>query len=78
MTTPITPVVAQPLKMWWQSRTLRVNAIAAALVAFEAGSGLLQPLLPVNLYTAIAVGLPVINAVLRVITTQGLAMRGGE
>lgn len=76
MSTLITPVVAQPLKLWWQSKTLIVNLIAAALVAFEAGTGLLQPMLPVNLYTALAVGLPVINAVLRVITTQGLAIWG--
>lgn len=59
-------------KHWWQSRTLWINGVAAALLAFEAASGLLQPLLPVNLYTAMAVALPVINAVLRVITTQGI------
>lgn len=59
-------------KCWWKSRTLWVNAIAAALVALEASTGLLQPRLPVNLYTAIAVALPVINAMLRVITTQRL------
>ena len=47
----------------------------AALVALEAGTGLLQPLLPVNIYTAVAVGLPIINAVLRVVTSQGLTAR---
>lgn len=62
-------------KPWWTSRTLRINALAAALVALEAGTGLLQPLLPVNFYTAVAVGLPVINAVLRVVTTQALGRR---
>jgi len=60
------------MKPWWQSKTLWVNAIVAALAAFEAGTGLLQPFVPTNLYTLIAVGLPVINALLRVITTQGL------
>jgi len=65
-----------PVKAWWQSRTLIINALAAALVALEAGTGLLQPWLPVNFYTVIAVGLPVINAILRVVTTQGLAIRG--
>jgi hypothetical protein len=60
------------MKPWYQSKTLWVNALAAGLVAFEAGFGLLQPHLPVNLYTAVAVALPVINAVLRVITTEGL------
>ncbi len=63
-------------KPWWKSRTIRVNAVIAGLVALEAGTGLLQPILPVNFYTAVAVGLPVINAVLRVITTQALERRG--
>lgn len=62
-------------KCWWRSKTLWVNAAAAALIALEASTGLLQPRLPVNLYTAMAVALPIINAVLRVITTQGLTLR---
>lgn len=64
-----------PKKRWWRSRTLQVNALVAALLALEAGTGLLQPLLPVNIYTAVAVGLPVINAVLRVVTSQALTAR---
>jgi hypothetical protein len=59
-------------KPWYKSRTILVNAGVAALVALEAVSGLLQPHLPVNFYTAIAVGLPVVNAFLRVITTEGV------
>ncbi len=59
-------------KHWSRSRTLWINAIAAGLVALEAGTGLLQPHLPVSLYTAVAVTLPVVNAVLRVVTTQGV------
>ena len=39
-------------KAWWRSRTLWCNAAAAALVALEANTGLLQPHLPVNFYTA--------------------------
>jgi hypothetical protein len=61
-------------KAWWKSRTLWVNAMAAMLVALEAGTGVLQPLLPINLYTALAVGLPVVNALLRVITTSGVKL----
>lgn len=61
-------------KAWWKSKTLWVNAVAAMLVALEAGTGILQPLLPVNLYTALAVGLPIINALLRVITTSGVKL----
>lgn len=64
-------------KPWWQSRTLWVNIIAAALVAIEACTGALQPHLPVNLYLAISVGLPIVNAILRVITTQALVFKAG-
>ena len=61
-------------KVWWESKTLWVNAIAAMLVALEAGTGVLQPMLPVNLYTVLAVGLPIVNALLRVITTAGVKL----
>jgi hypothetical protein len=62
-------------KPWWQSKTLIVNAVAAALVALQMGTGILQPYLPVNFYTALAVGLPIVNAILRVVTTQALALK---
>ena len=60
------------MKPWYQSKTIIVNVTVAALVALEAGTGLLQPYLPGNFYVIIAVGLPVVNAVLRVITTTAL------
>lgn len=60
-------------KPWWKSKTLLVNAAVAALVALETNTNLLQPYLPVNFYTALAVGLPIVNAVLRIVTTQGLS-----
>lgn len=60
------------MKPWWQSKTLIVNAIAAALVALEAGTGMLKPYLADNFYVMVAVGLPIINSILRVVTTQGL------
>ena len=59
-------------KHWWHSRTIWVNVIAAGLLALEASTGMLQPLLPVNLYTAIAVGLPVVNAMMRIVTSQAI------
>lgn len=59
-------------KKWWQSKTLWVNAIVASLVALEGVTGLMQPHLPVNLYAAVAVALPVLNAFLRVVTTKGV------
>ena len=60
------------MKKWYQSKTLWVNAIAAMLVALEAGTGLLQPMLPIDLYTSLAVGLPIVNALLRVVTSEAL------
>jgi hypothetical protein len=60
------------MKPWYRSKTILVNMTAAGLVALEAGFGLLQPHLPVNFYTALAVALPIINAMLRVITTEGV------
>ncbi len=61
-------------KPWWKSRTMIVNALAAALVALEANTGLLQPLLPMNFYAVLAALLPVVNAALRVITTTGVSL----
>ena len=60
------------MKPWYQSKTIIVNALVAALVTLEAGTGLLQPHLPGNFYAIIAVGLPVVNAILRVVTTTAL------
>lgn len=62
------------MKPWYTSKTLWVNALVAALAALEAGTGVLQPFLPANFYAMVAVGLPVVNAVLRIVTTQGLAL----
>lgn len=62
------------MKPWYTSKTIIVNAIVAALVALEAVTGLLQPHLPANFYTLVAVGLPVLNAFLRVITTATLTI----
>ncbi|CAB4123345.1 hypothetical protein UFOVP40_23 [uncultured Caudovirales phage] len=59
-------------KPWYLSKTLWFNIICAALAALESNTGILQPFLPVNFYSALAVGLPVVNGVLRVITTKGL------
>lgn len=59
-------------KSWYQSKTLWFNAICASLTALEAVSGLLQPYVPVNLFLMMSVLLPVGNAFLRVVTSQGL------
>lgn len=64
------------MKSWKLSRTLKVNAIALALAAAESQLHVIQPLLPVNFYAALAFALPVINAFLRVITRQALTFKG--
>jgi hypothetical protein len=60
------------MKSWWKSKTMWVNIIVAVMASLEATTGLLQPYLPEHWYVVVAVGLPVINVVLRIVTTQGL------
>lgn len=60
------------MKAWWKSKTLWINIIVAVLASLEATTGMLQPFLPEHWYVVVAVGLPVINVVLRIVTTQGL------
>lgn len=60
------------MKPWWKSKTLWVNIVVAVLSTLEATTGLLQPYLPAHWYVAVAVGLPIVNVILRVITTQGI------
>jgi hypothetical protein len=60
------------MKPWYKSKTLWVNIIVAVLATLEASTGLLQPYLPNHWYVVVAVGLPIINVVLRIITTQSL------
>lgn len=66
------------VKAWWKSKTIWVNSIVGLLVALEAATGALQPVVGPHFYAAIAIGLPMINAVLRVITKQGLGLKDGE
>jgi len=70
---PLMIITAPAPKPWWRSRTLIVNAVALALAGIESQLGALQPLLPVNVYAAIAVALPVVNMLLRGVTWQPIA-----
>jgi len=65
-------------KAWWKSRTLWINALVLLLVTVEQQLGVLRELLPVNLYALAAVALPVVNMLLRVITTMPLGKRDSE
>jgi hypothetical protein len=60
------------MKAWYKSKTLWVNLVAAVLMALEAGTGLLKPYMADTFWVIMAVGLPIVNAVLRIITTQAL------
>lgn len=59
-------------KVWWKSKTLWFNAVVAALAALEAVANVLQPIVPGNVYAYGLIVLTIGNAMLRVITTQGL------
>lgn len=65
-------------KAWWKSRTLWLNALVLLLATAESQLGVLREALPVNLYALIAIGLPVLNMLLRVVTTAPLAKKDGE
>ncbi len=77
MTDTNTPAVVVAAKPWWQSKTLWLNLIAAALIALEAQFTLLQPYLPGNVYARFAVVLTVAHSVLRVIPAAPLAFGFG-
>ena len=57
------------MKKWYRSKTLWFNTIVAALAALEGVTGLLAGQ---NFYSALCVVLPIGNAMLRVISTEGL------
>ena len=65
------------MKPWYTSKTLWVNVGVVLLTAAETQLRVIQPLLPVDFYAMVAFGLPLLNAALRVITTQGLSLRAG-
>lgn len=62
------------MKNWYQSKTMWFNIISAVLVVLEVQLGVLTPLLPSDVAPWVLLGIPIINVVLRVITTQPLAI----
>ena len=58
-----------PPKPRWKSKTYLVNLALIALAGAEMQLQVLQPLLPMNVYTLFAFALPVINLLLREVTT---------
>jgi hypothetical protein len=60
------------MKKWYQSKTILLNMFVAILAVFEASTGLLKPFVPDYLYVTLAVSLPILNIILRTITTQSV------
>jgi hypothetical protein len=73
-TPQLTVQVVPHAKPWWTSRTLIFNALALALLMAESQLQMLQPVLPVNAYAVAAFALPIVNLVLRTITTTSIAL----
>lgn len=63
------------MKNWYQSKTMWFNIISAVLVVLEAQLGVLTPLLPSDVAPWVLLGIPIINVVLRIVTTQPLAIK---
>lgn len=61
------------VKPWYGSRTLWLNAIVLGLAAAEARLGLLKDVLPISLFQLLAFALPVVNLVLRTVTSTAIA-----
>ena len=62
-------------KPWWKSKTLWFNAIVGGLAAAEANFNVIQPYVPGNVYGYGFMALTVGNAVLRIVTTQGVSLK---
>jgi hypothetical protein len=60
-------------KKWWQSKTIWFNAIASSLIIVEQNLPVLQTILPPNISVVLLVAVPVVNMVLRSVTTQGIS-----
>ncbi len=62
-------------KVWYRSRTIWFNAVAASLIALEASGNYLQPVLGERLYPAAMLGIILINVWLRIVTAGGISAR---
>lgn len=59
-----------PMKRWWKSKTLWLNAISAGLMAIEASIGLIRDHFGAQSYLLLLGLLAAANAFLRFLTTQ--------
>lgn len=59
-------------KRWWRSRTVWFNVAVAVFASLELSLGVLQPVLSANWFVLISVAVPIINIMLRSVTTMPL------
>ncbi|NOT66711.1 MAG: hypothetical protein HOP06_11960 [Methylotenera sp.] len=69
-----TDVYVTENKPWYTSKTLWFNAVIAGLAALEASANLLQPYITGSVYGYGLTMLTIGNAMLRIITTQGIKL----
>ncbi len=62
-------------KLWYKSKTIWFNAAVAGLTALEVNAHLIQPYISGNVYGYGLIILTTGNAVLRIITTQGISLK---
>ena len=61
-------------KPWYRSKTMLFNLVCIGLATAESQLNVLQPLLPMPVWQLAAFVLPVVNAMLRVITNTGVRL----
>ena len=66
------------MKKWYFSKTILFNAFVAGLIALEATTNIFKPYVSDLFYVVLAVVLPVVNAMLRIVTTQAIELQKKE
>lgn len=65
-------------KHWLRSRTVMINLLVAVLAVAIDNLHLLGPVLSPRVFAAAAYVLPIVNVILRVVTSQPLALRADQ
>ena len=76
-----TQTTTAPSKPWWKSKTIWFNAlatIASGVDVLAQNLPVLQGVLPPGTGSALAVAVPVVNVVLRSVTSQGIHAGGDQ
>lgn len=65
-------------KAWWKSKTLWLNALVLLFATLELRLDLVKEIAPAQLYAWIAIALPVLNMLLRAITSVPIGSKDTE